>query len=149
MRDRRLGVLGGTPQSVRYAQIVRQWTENAVFFARAGSLTSVHRSQLTARGIDVVEDDVKQVMVENDQLSGVELDNGRTVRLDALFVPPRFVPNNDLLSSLGCATDEDGWAVTDATGHTSVVVCGPQATSVTLEPRSSPPRDKGRRQPLQ
>ena len=30
--------------------------------------------------------------------------------LDALFVPPRFVPNDELLLDLGCARDDDGWA---------------------------------------
>ena len=42
------------------------------------------------------------------------------IELDALFVPPRFVPNNDLLVELGCDLDDDGWAITDATGRTSV-----------------------------
>jgi len=32
VRDRRLGVLGGTPDAVRYAQIVRQWTQDLVYF---------------------------------------------------------------------------------------------------------------------
>jgi thioredoxin reductase len=39
---------------------------------------------------------------------------------DALFVPPRFVPNNQLVLDLGCDVDADGWVVTDGTGRTSV-----------------------------
>ena len=35
-------------------------------------------------------------------------------------MPPRFVPNNDLLVGLGCDVDDDGWVVADATGRTSV-----------------------------
>ena len=35
-------------------------------------------------------------------------------------MPPRFVPNNDLLTALGCQIDEHGWVVTGATGATSV-----------------------------
>ena len=34
-------------------------------------------------------------------------------------MPPRFVPNNDLLVGLGCDMDEHGWASTDPTGRTS------------------------------
>ena len=30
VRERQLGVLGGTPEAVRYAQIVRQWTHDLV-----------------------------------------------------------------------------------------------------------------------
>jgi thioredoxin reductase len=37
-----------------------------------------------------------------------------------LFVPPRFVPNNDLLARLGCELDDAGWAVRDAAGQTTV-----------------------------
>jgi thioredoxin reductase len=37
-----------------------------------------------------------------------------------LFVPPRFVPNSDLLAGLGCELDADGWPVANADGLTSV-----------------------------
>ena len=120
VRDRRLGVLGGSTDAVRYAQIVRQWSHDVVFFAPPGTLTAADRSQLVARAIGVVEGAVVRVLVEDDRLRGVELDDGRTVPLEALFVPPRFVPNNDLLVGLGCDLDEDGWAATDRTGRTSV-----------------------------
>ena len=36
VRDRQLGVLGGSPETVRYAQLVRQWADDVVFFAPAG-----------------------------------------------------------------------------------------------------------------
>ena len=37
-----------------------------------------------------------------------------------MFVRPRFVPNDTLLTGLGCATHDNGWVVADATGRTSV-----------------------------
>ena len=120
VRDLQLGVLGGSADAVRYAQIVRQWSHDVVFFAPLGTLTAADRSQLVARGIGVVEGAVARVLVEDDRLRGVELDDGRTVPREALFVPPRFVPNNDLLVGLGCDLDEDGWVATDRTGRTSV-----------------------------
>lgn len=121
VRDQQLGVLAdGTPDSVRYAQIVRQWATDVVLFAPAGTLTEAQRSELVARAIGVVEGDVARVLVEDDRLRGVELTDGRTVPRDALFVPPRFVPNNELLVSLACELDEGGWVVKDPTGRTSV-----------------------------
>jgi thioredoxin reductase len=39
---------------------------------------------------------------------------------DALFVPPRFVPQHDLLLGLGCEVDGDGWVMADREGRTSV-----------------------------
>jgi thioredoxin reductase len=120
VRDQQLGVLGVSPDAVRYAQIVRQWADDVVFFAPTGTLTEALRSQLVARAIGIVEGTVSRVLVEDDRLLGVEMDDGRTIRRAALFVPPRFIPNDDLLVGLGCDTDVDGWVATGAGGQTSV-----------------------------
>jgi thioredoxin reductase len=120
VRDGQLGVLGGSPETVRYAQIVRQWTHDVVLFAPEGFLNAAQRSQLVARAIGVVEGTVKRILVNDDHLTGVELTDGRIVPRQALFVPPRFVPNNDLLVGLGAELDHDGWPASDANGQTSV-----------------------------
>jgi thioredoxin reductase len=120
VRDRQLGVLGWTPESVHYAQIVRQWTDDLAYFTPPDTLTPAQRSELEARAIAVVEGTVTQVVVEDDRLRGVRLDDGRFVTREFLFVPPRLVPHNELLVGLGCAVDDDGWPVKDAHGRTSV-----------------------------
>ena len=118
--DRRLGVLGGTPGAVRYAQIVRQWTDKLVYFTPPETVTNRDRVELAARGIAIAEGTVTKLVVDDDRLHGVELDDGCVVPCDALFVPPRFVPNNHLLAELGCALDPDGWVLADPSGRTSV-----------------------------
>jgi thioredoxin reductase len=120
VRDQQLGVLGGSPESVRYAQIVRQWAADVVLFVPTGILTAVQRSQLAARAIGIVEGTVERVLVEEDRLCGVEMDDGRVIPRAALFVPPRFVPHNDLLLGLGADVGEEGWPVKDADGQTTV-----------------------------
>jgi thioredoxin reductase len=119
VRDQPLGVLGGSPEAVRYAQIIRQWSKDVVFFTPAGMVTADERSQLVARSIGIVDGTVKRVLIEDDRLCGVELHDGRRVSRAALFVPPIFVPNNDLLVTLDCDIDDAGWVVTDGTGRTS------------------------------
>jgi len=120
VRDQPLGVLGGSPEAVRYAQVVRQWTDDLVYFTPRDTLADVDRVGLQARAIEIVEGTVGRVVVEADRVSGVEMDDGRVIARRALFVPPRFVPNNGLLVGLGCALDEDGWALTGDHGRTSV-----------------------------
>jgi len=120
VRGQKLGVLGGVPGSAHYAQIVRQWSEDVVFFAPPDAITDEEREQLVARAIGVVDGDVARIRVEHDRLQGVEMSDGRVVRRDAVFVPPRFIPNNVPLVDLGCDLDEQGWVRTDATGQTSV-----------------------------
>lgn len=108
------------PESVRYAQIVRQWTHDLVLFAPQDTLTPADRSQLVARAIGIVEGAVKRVVVENDSLTAVAMVDGRSIARQALFVPPRFVPNHDLLTTAGCDLDDHGWVATGPNGTTSV-----------------------------
>ena len=120
VRDQRLGVLGGTPDAVQHALVVRQWSGDVVFFTHTSTLTADEREQLVARAIGVVDGPVGRLVVEDDRLQGVELEDGRVVRRDAVFVRPAFTPNSDLLTGLGCETHENGWVVADPTGRTSV-----------------------------
>ncbi len=120
VRDQPVGVLGGTPEAVQHAQLVRQWASDVVLFTHTDTLTADQREQLVARAIGIVDGTVQRLLVEDDRLQGVELEDGRTVRRTAVFVRPRLVPDNDLLVGLGCAVDDNGWVVADPTGGTSV-----------------------------
>ena len=135
VRDQQLGVVGGAPGAVRYAQIVRQWTHDLVYFTPPGRLTADERSGLVARAIGVVEGTIDRLVVdEDDHLRGVGMADGSIVPRDALFVPPRFVPRSHLLADLGCATDDDGWVTADGTGRTSVT--GVWAAGNVIDPRA-------------
>jgi thioredoxin reductase len=134
VRDRRLGVIGGTPGAVRYAQIVRQWTDDLVYFTPPDALTPAERTQLAARAIGIVEGVVERLALHDDTLRGVQMDDGLLVPCQALFVPPRFVPNNQLLVGLGCAVDSEGWVTTDSSGRTGVP--GVWAAGNVVDPRA-------------
>jgi thioredoxin reductase len=134
VRDRQLGVLGGAPGAVRYAQIVRQWTRDLIYFTPPGTLSTTERAQLAARAIGVVEGTIAQLVIDDDALRGVQMNDGCVVPRDALFVPPRFVPNNRLLIDLGCDVGGDGWVTTDSTGRTSVT--GVWAAGNVVDPRA-------------
>ena len=117
---RRLGVVGGAPGAVRYAQVVRQWTEDLVYFTPPDVLTPAERAGLAARAVVVAEGAIERLVIDDDRLVGVQLTDARVVPRDALFVPPRFVPNDHLLTALGCATGDDGWVLVDGAGRTTV-----------------------------
>jgi thioredoxin reductase len=119
VRDQPIGVLGGSQESVAHGLLLAQWSRDVVFFAHSTELNGEQREQLDARGVAIVEGLVSRVVVENDELAGVEA-GGRVVARSAVFVRPRFVPNADLLVGLGCAADEDGWVSVGNTGATSV-----------------------------
>ena len=120
VRDQPLGVLGGSAEAVAHAHLVRQWSDDVVLFAHGEVLAANQREQLAARSVRVVDTPVTRLVVEDDRLVGVELVSGRVVPRSAVFVRPRFVPHDTLLTDLGCALNATGWVDTDATGRTSV-----------------------------
>jgi len=120
VRDQPLGVIGGTAEALTHAHIIRQWSDDVVLFTQDAPLTADQREALVARAIGIVEGPVTRLVIENDQLTGVELESGHVVPRRAVFVRPRFVPHDSLLTALGCTTGQNGWVSTDPTGRTSV-----------------------------
>ncbi|MCW6009017.1 NAD(P)/FAD-dependent oxidoreductase [Micromonospora sp. CPCC 205371] len=131
VRDQPLGVVS----SPHHALLVRQWSADVLYFPHTATVTQDDRERLGARGIRVIEGKVTRIVVEGDRLRGVELDGGAVVPRAALFVGPRFVPNSSLLTSLGCAADEDGWVAVDPAGRTSVA--GVWAAGNAADPRAA------------
>ncbi|KRV48525.1 thioredoxin reductase [Wenjunlia vitaminophila] len=131
VRDQPIGVLGTHPHSVHQALLLRQWSADVVYFPHHQGPTDEDRERLAAHGVRVIDGAVRRLVVTGDRLHGVELAEGRVVPRTAVFLGPRMVPNDDLLTALGCARDEDGWVTTDATGRTTafgVWVAGNVAT---------------------
>ncbi len=120
VRDQPLGVIGGTPEAMAHAHLIRQWSEDVVYFAHHQVLSDLDREQLVARAIGIVEEPVARLVTEDDRLTGIELASGRVVPRAAVFVRPRFVAHDTLLTGLGCLTHESGWVAADPTGRTSV-----------------------------
>lgn len=135
VRDRPLGVLGTLPGSVEHAQLVRQWSDDVVFFANTYDLTAAERRGLEARRVQVVHGVVTRLAVDDDRLTGVELADGRIVERAAVFVRPGNVPHADgLLGDVGCALNDSGFVTVDATGQTSTH--GVWAAGNVVDPRA-------------
>ena len=120
VRGQPLGVLGTGPASVGQALLVRQWSDDVVLFPHTLDVTGDERERLTARGVPIVDSMVRRLVVDGDRLHGVELAEGQVVARAAVFVFPRMVAHDTLLTGLGCDKDEDGWVITDLSGRTSV-----------------------------
>ena len=135
VRDQPLGVLGTLPGSVQHALLVRQWSDDVVFFVNTYPVSAAELEQLEARGVQVVRGEVTRLMIDADRLTGVELADGRVIARTAVFVRPGNIPHADgLLNALGCAVNEAGFALVDATGRTSTV--GVWAAGNVVDPRA-------------
>jgi thioredoxin reductase len=121
VRDQPIGVLGIGPGSVEHAHLLRQWSDDVIFFAHTSSVTTGQRAALAARGISVVDGLVARLSVVDDRLDAVQLVDGRAFPRVAVFVRPALHARDDgLLAALGCDVDEGGFARLDSTGRTSV-----------------------------
>lgn len=122
VRDSSLAVIGGDnrPFTMHQAQLVRQWSEDVVFFPHRITPTDDERRRLVARGVRVEDGEVARIVVEDGAVTGVGLADGRVVPRRTIFVGPRFLPRDELLTALGCARGDDGWVRVDPSGQTSI-----------------------------
>jgi thioredoxin reductase (NADPH) len=105
---------------VHQASLVRQWSDDVVLFDSGAMLDEQDRATLAARSVRIVEGKVVGLVVEDDKLRAVRMADGTAVNRSALFVPPKFVPIDDLLAGLGCERDGEEMIKVDDTGRTSV-----------------------------
>ncbi|MCP3802053.1 NAD(P)/FAD-dependent oxidoreductase [Allokutzneria sp. A3M-2-11 16] len=106
VRDQPIGVLGTDPRGAHQALLLRQWSDDVVYFG--SRLPEQDRAKLLARGVRIVDSDVVKVLVDNDKVVGVELADGSCEARSALFVPTVFAVNDGLLAQLGAEHTADG-----------------------------------------
>ncbi|MCD2262978.1 FAD-dependent oxidoreductase [Dietzia aurantiaca] len=123
VRGRRLAVLGTSEMSLHQAQLVRQWSDDLIFFTAAlGEIEPDVAARLRSRGVVVVDTPVAEVLSRDGQLSGVRLADDSEVELDAIFVASQALPHDDVVArfELERATNPMGsFLATDMTGKTS------------------------------
>jgi thioredoxin reductase len=102
----RLGVLNLSPKSIHQAMLVAGWGPTTLFLNGASELDDATLADLQKRGIVIEPARVRALHGEGDHLSAIELMDGRTSRLDALFLSPRTRLNSEIAQQLGCELDE-------------------------------------------
>jgi len=136
VRDQPLGVFATHPDAVMHALLVRQWSDDVIFFAHTADVSAPERVQLAARGIPVIDGEVAGLVVEDDQLTGVRIADGRIVTRTAVFIRPRNVPHPDgVLAGLGIDVSAEGFVAIDRDGRTSRP--GVSAAGNIVDPRGS------------
>lgn len=104
--DRRLGVLAIAPQSLHQALLLPDWGPVTLFTNGVFEPDAEQRAELDARGVTVEPRRVVQLLGDAPALSGVQLDDGRVIPVEALFTGTRTRFADGLAEALGCAIDE-------------------------------------------
>lgn len=101
VRDRRIGVLGAEPMPVHKAQLFRQWSPDVVFFAGEVELSESDRTTLEVLDVPVVTGSVARLEIEGGQVTGVRMEDGRVVEVDAVVVSTRMMARTAPFASIG------------------------------------------------
>ncbi|QPP10474.1 NAD(P)/FAD-dependent oxidoreductase [Streptomyces bathyalis] len=97
-----LGVVASGEECVERALLFRQWSEDVVILLNGRPAPQGEDAErLAARGIRWVPGRIRRVVVEDDAVSGVELDGGEIVHRAALVVTTVPTADTTLLDALG------------------------------------------------
>ncbi|KRC65239.1 hypothetical protein ASE12_10980 [Aeromicrobium sp. Root236] len=92
---KRLAVVATQPMSGHQVRMVRQWSDDVVFFLNdTVELDVAERRVFAARGVEVVDGPVGEVVRRDGALHGVRA-AGSVHEVDAVFMAPRMVLNLD------------------------------------------------------
>ncbi|SDR99180.1 Thioredoxin reductase [Nocardioides scoriae] len=101
VRDQRIGVLSTGPVTVHQAVLFSRLSDHVVVLAHEAPPAEADLPRLAAAGVRVVTGRVTAVEGEPGRLSGVRLEDGTAVPLDAVVVAPRMVARSAVLDDLG------------------------------------------------
>ncbi|GAA4957330.1 NAD(P)/FAD-dependent oxidoreductase [Actinoplanes utahensis] len=109
LRDQRIGVIASGPMSIHQAHMWRQLSSHVLLLLNGGPGPGAEQAEeLAARGIPVVAAPIEGLEITggdgaDGRLTGVRLDGGDVVALDAVVVGPRFTARSAVAESLGLA----------------------------------------------
>lgn len=119
----RLGVLHVSPMSIHQAMLIAEWGPTTLYLNGASEPDDASRAALRARGVAIEPAPVSALRGEGTLLSAIELADGRTSDVNALYVGPRTHLNSGIAQQLGCELDEGRFGAiirTDGTRMTTV-----------------------------
>ena len=101
VRNQHVGVLATGPMSVHQAMMFRLLSPHVTVLGHTALPTPDQRKELMQRGISLIPGTVAEVLAHDDQLTGVRLDDGAHIDLDALVVTTTVHARADFLAPLG------------------------------------------------
>jgi thioredoxin reductase len=99
---RRLGVLSVSPASVEQAMLIAEWGPTTFYLNGGTEPDQASLKRLQGRGIVIEPIRVNALHGEGERLSAIQLADGRTSPIDALYLGPRTRLNSGIAQQLGC-----------------------------------------------
>ena len=117
-QDTPLVVVGVPAWAPHTATLLLGWSNDVTVFVDGLEPDVIERLQVS--GVVVDSRSIVRIMGEGDMASGLELDDGSTMAIGAIFCAKLLIPNSGLALALGCGTDDFGLITVDAQRRTTV-----------------------------
>lgn len=101
----RLGVLYTGERSDHQARLIREWGPTT-YFLDGHEISAGLAAELDSIGITIVREPVDAIVGDGPATSGVRIEDGSVIPIDALYIAVPTRLNSDLPQQLGCAVDD-------------------------------------------
>lgn len=121
VRDKRLVVIGNTPETVHYAMLIHNWSDRLTVCTNGPSEQDVEQlSALRRKGITVVKTPISEVLHDQGQVKGLAFADGSRQEVDTLFLRSTTTVPEAITVMLGVERTELGLLKVDHMQHTNV-----------------------------
>lgn len=121
VRDLSLAVISNEKLAYEYSRMIHHWSKGLTLFTNGPSPLSPEQTlALKQRGINIVEDLIKELQHENGQLKQLITTNGTAYPLNAIFSRAQLRQHCTIPEQLGCELTEQGLLKVDEFQHTNI-----------------------------
>lgn len=106
VRDRKLGVIATSPHSAHQGILLPDWGPTTYFTQGQFEPEEAELKQMLKRGVVIERTPVVRILGSAPEIDAVELADGRTLAIGAVFVGPRVHMSSPLAMQLGCAFEQ-------------------------------------------
>ncbi|WP_417612155.1 NAD(P)/FAD-dependent oxidoreductase [Owenweeksia hongkongensis] len=109
VRNEPTGIIGNGEAAFHYAWLISNWTKDLTIFTNGKySFTEEQNQKLKANNLKVIETEIGEIIHSKGQLKHVELKDGKSVKLNAIYHGPSFEQHCKLPQEMGCEITESG-----------------------------------------
>lgn len=134
VRNVETGILGNGDYAFEFGTLISNWTKNLKVYADGRStLTDEQRLKLAQHNIEIVEERIRDFSHTEGLIHQINLENGISHRLSALYARPAFIQHSEVSALLGCELTMEGYIKVDQSQRTSIpgiFACGDNVTKI-------------------
>lgn len=121
VREAPTGILANADTAFELARLIHHWTKDLILFTNGpSSLAAEQTEKIKSKGIRIVETALESIQHTNGYAEAVQLTDGKTINIKAIYARPAMLQHCSLPKELGCEMTKQNLLVVDLFQRTSV-----------------------------